>query len=184
MVGARSAARSRAARAFASWPALRAFAVSFAPGRYPPRLTPRFLAAPARNHAALFIGDHRHDADRQSIGCGHISGHEVDARLLEAKQEMRVAAEPIDLSDNELGAIKPAGLDSLGQDGTIGVLAAFDFDELLRQLPASAVEVISNRGALGFQTEAAAALMTGANPQVGNPFALSRHLSSMHKTKI
>ena len=55
-----------------------------------PRLRQRRLGA-GRDHLPLGLGDHRHDADDQFVGLGHVGGDEPDAGLLEPEQEMGVA---------------------------------------------------------------------------------------------
>jgi hypothetical protein len=72
---------------------------------------------------------------------------------------MRIAGEAIELGNDELGAIGPAGLDCLGQLGTIvRFLAALDFDELLHQRPVAAVEEFGDDVALSLKAKAGFAL--------------------------
>ena len=59
---------------------------------------------------------------------GHVGRDEIDAGLLEAKQKVCVPAEAINLRDDELGAVEPACLDSLSQDGSIRLLPTLDLD--------------------------------------------------------
>jgi hypothetical protein len=44
----------------------------------------------------------------------HVSGNEIDAGLFQAKQEVRIALQTVQLGDDELGAVHAAGLHGLG----------------------------------------------------------------------
>jgi hypothetical protein len=76
---------------------------------------------------------------------------EINPGLLKAEQEMRVAAEPINLRNDQLGTIQAARFKRLRQHWAVIVLAALDFDELLDQLPSDAVEVTIYSRPLRFQ---------------------------------
>ena len=49
----------------------------------------------------LVLGDGRHDVQRQAVGRGHVTTDELDARLHQARQEMDVAGEPVELGDHQ-----------------------------------------------------------------------------------
>lgn len=53
-----------------------------------------------RDHSALFVSDHRHDAHSQSIGMGHIRCHEVYACLSQTQQKVCVTRKAIQLRDH------------------------------------------------------------------------------------
>jgi hypothetical protein len=55
-----------------------------------------------------------HDADSHAVGIGHIDGDEIDASLVRAKQEMSIPAQPVQLGDDQRGAIQLAGSQDLG----------------------------------------------------------------------
>jgi hypothetical protein len=62
----------------------------------------------------------------------------------------------------------------------IVALAALDLDVFLDQLPLAAVEELGHSGPLRLQTKTRAALARGANPQIGNPLALSHGLPPIY----
>jgi hypothetical protein len=65
--------------------------------RSPPSFTPRLRRGkrslrPRRDHLSLGLSDNRHDADDHFVGLGHVGGDEPDAGVLQAEQEVGVAA--------------------------------------------------------------------------------------------
>jgi hypothetical protein len=58
-----------------------------------------------RDHPALFLGDHGHDAHGHPIGRGHVTGDEVDAGLLQSQEEVCIAGEAIELGYYQDGAM-------------------------------------------------------------------------------
>jgi len=55
-----------------------------------------------------------------------MSTNEVNAGHYQARQEVSIATTPVQLGNDELGAIHSAGLDSLGKLGPIRVLPVLD----------------------------------------------------------
>jgi hypothetical protein len=53
-----------------------------------------------------------------------------------------IPAETINLGDDELGAVKPANLDSLTQDGPVRLLPALELGELFDDLTVAAVQEV------------------------------------------
>ena len=79
----------------------------------------------------------------------HVDRNELDAGLLEAKQKVGVAAQPIEATNDGRGVEDAAGVEGQGQRRTVvGALAALDLDELFDQLPTAAVEPAFDSGAL------------------------------------
>jgi hypothetical protein len=66
------------------------------------------------NPLRLVLCDHGHDPDRQPIGVRHVGGNEINAGLLETKQEVSVAGQPIQFCDHQPGAVQTV---ILGVDG-------------------------------------------------------------------
>jgi hypothetical protein len=62
--------------------------------------------------------------DREPVGVRVVAGHEVDAALHQAGEEVDVAGEPVELGDDEGGA---GALGVGGGAGQLGSLAALDF---------------------------------------------------------
>jgi hypothetical protein len=52
------------------------------------------------------LRDDRHDAHGHPVRVRHVGGHEIDARLLQAEQEVRVAGQPVELGDDERRAVQ------------------------------------------------------------------------------
>jgi hypothetical protein len=48
---------------------------------------------------AFLFGDQRHDPDREPVRVRHVDRDELNASLLQPKQEMRVATEPVELRE-------------------------------------------------------------------------------------
>jgi hypothetical protein len=110
---------------------------------------------------AFVLSNHGHDANSQAVGVRHVGGDKVNASVTEAKQEIRIPRQAIQLGDDELGAVQPASGERGLELRPIGFLAGLDLDEFRNQLPPAAVEIIGNRGALRFNTKAADALPIG-----------------------
>ena len=60
----------------------------------------RFLRALA-NHLALVLSDSRHDVDGESIRIGHIDRDEVDTGFHQARDEIDIAGEAVELGADE-----------------------------------------------------------------------------------
>ena len=103
------------------------------------------------NSLRFMLGHHRHDSHRQPVGVRHVGGDEVDTRLLQAEQEMRVARQAIELGDNKPRPVQAAHRESFRQCWPIGALAALDLGELADDLPVAAIEILRNRSLLRFQ---------------------------------
>jgi hypothetical protein len=95
-----------------------------------PSTTPRAFAAASaalvRSEIAVrsCSATSANDADGETVGVSHVHGHELDAGLLQAEQEVRVAAEAIELRNDQLGVEGTAGFDGLGERrprSTVGV---------------------------------------------------------------
>jgi hypothetical protein len=95
----------------------------------------------------------------------HVDRHELDAGLLEAKQEMRVAGEPIEATYDELGVEGAAGVERSASAGRLS--ARFPLSTSTNSLtscqrPRSATP---RPRRAGFKAEAALALPLGGNAQ-------------------
>ena len=86
-----------------------------------------------------------------------------------------IARKPIQLGNDELGAIHPAGLDSLGELGAIIALPALNLGKFLHQRPVAAIQELGDRIALRLDAETGFALPIGRNPEVADPFSV-RHV--------
>src|SRR6185437_7104685 len=109
------------------------------------------VLGPLADHAALFLGNHGHDAHGEAVGRRHVGRDEVDAGLVQAQQEMGIAREAIQLGDDQLGAVGPASLQRRLKLGSIRPLAALDLHELLDQRPVAAVQELSDAIALSLK---------------------------------
>ena len=85
----------------------------------------------------------------------HVDRNELHASLLQAEQEVRVAAQSVELGDHELGVEGAASVERFVERRPIIVtLAALDLDVLLAQRPVASVQPGFDGGALRFETEA------------------------------
>jgi hypothetical protein len=69
---------------------------------------------PVAEAKKLLLCDHGHDPHGEPVGVRHVRRNEIDAGLLETQQEMCIAAQSINLGDDELCAVESARLDRLG----------------------------------------------------------------------
>ncbi|MDT4869686.1 hypothetical protein FQZ97_1047290 [compost metagenome] len=73
--------------------------------------------------------------NREGVGARHVTGHELDALLLKARQEVDVTAEAIKLGDEKLRARFLGEGDGLHQFGPVGSFTRLDLFELTHDLP-------------------------------------------------
>ena len=55
---------------------------------------------------ALVLGEHGEDAHREGIGIGHVAADEVHAQVAQLEDETRIAREPVQLGDEQRGALR------------------------------------------------------------------------------
>ena len=102
------------------------------------------VLGPLGNHLALVLRHGGEDVDGELVGVRVVAGDEIDTSVHERREEGDVAREPVQLSDDQLGALALAVRQRLGQLGPGGMLAALDFSELADQLLGAAVEVVAH----------------------------------------
>jgi hypothetical protein len=85
---------------------------------------------PLGDCAPLFLRDHRHDADRQTVSVWHVRRSESYPRTLEPEEEVRIAGEAIELGDDQRRFSNPAFREGSRELRAIVPLAALDLDEL------------------------------------------------------
>jgi diguanylate cyclase (GGDEF)-like protein len=125
------------------------------------------------DHVALGLRDDRHDADDHFVRLRHVGGDEADTGLLQPEQEVGVAGEPIELGDNQRGAVHSAETESLGELRAVVVtLPALDLLDLGDELPVAAVEIVLDGLALCLDAETAAALLGSGDAEVADELAL------------
>ena len=56
---------------------------------------------------SLVLSHQRHDADRETVGIGHIGSHELDTAISQGKKESRIPRQPIQPSDHQFGTGLP-----------------------------------------------------------------------------
>ncbi len=108
---------------------------------------------PYGNHLALRLSHDGHDPDDHLVRFGHVGGDKSHAGLLQAKQEMGVARQAVDFGDDQRRIAQPTERHRLRQLGAVVVLAAFDLDELLNELPMTAVQIILEGFALRLEAK-------------------------------
>ena len=131
-------------------------------GSWPPGARPS--CAP-RSSCARPARDDGHDVRPPSLGLGHIRHNELDALLLEAEQEVGVAAQAVELRARCRRAwrrrpCRPRR--ALRSAGRLVLPPQLHLDVLLDQLPVTSVEEGTSTAArLGLQTEARGSLLSG-----------------------
>jgi hypothetical protein len=75
------------------------------------------------DHPPFFIGDERHNADRETIRVRHVDGDEVDAGPLQAEQEVCVSAQAIELRDHQRSLASAAHAEGLRELRTAALLS-------------------------------------------------------------
>ena len=104
---------------------------------------------PLADRLTLLLSDQSHDPDREPVRMRHVDRDELDPGLLQSEQEMRIAAQPVELGNNQFCVVDAAGVERARESRTVVVtLAALDLDVLLDQGPVAAVEPDGNRLAL------------------------------------
>jgi hypothetical protein len=121
---------------------------------------------PLRNGFPLVLGNGGEDVDRELVREGHVGGDELHARLHQLRGEGDVAGEPVELGDDQLGPELLAGGERGGELRPVAALAGLDLDELVRERPFPAVEVVGDGLALRLQPEPGRALLVGRDPQI------------------
>jgi hypothetical protein len=56
-------------------------------------------------HAGFVFGDRRQDVDGEAVGLREVDGFEIDAGFHQVRHERNVARQPVQLRDDELGAV-------------------------------------------------------------------------------
>src|SRR3984885_1828232 len=92
------------------------------------------FTGPPGDRLSLLLSDQGHDSDSEGVGLWHISGDERDSSLLQAEQEMRVAAQAVELGNQKCRASEASMLERLSQLGPIVALAGFHFGVGLQEL--------------------------------------------------
>ena len=122
------------------------------------------------DHLALMLGDGRHDGQREAVGLGQIAGMELDAGLLQAKQEMGIAGEPVQLGDDQRGPRELGLFDGGGELRAVIPLAALHLDILGKQR--GGFPLAGHEGgdglALGLYAKAALALLVGRYAEIAD----------------
>jgi hypothetical protein len=70
------------------------------------------------------------DMDRELVRVGHVGRDEIDARLHQAREEVQVAAEAIELRHYQLGLLLATGGKDLSKFGAIRPLARLRLGKL------------------------------------------------------
>jgi hypothetical protein len=74
-----------------------------------------------------------------------IDGDELHTRVHERRDKGEVAGQAIELGNDELGFLFPAGRERLLQLRPVIALAALDLRELADEVPPTAVEIVKDR---------------------------------------
>jgi len=72
------------------------------------------------------LGENGHEVDRQPVRMGHVRGNEFHARAFQVDQESSVAAQAIELGDDEDAAEHAAGRERRGKLWPVIALSGLD----------------------------------------------------------
>ena len=115
----------------------------------------------------------------------HVDRNELHASLLQAQQEVRIAAQSVELGDHELRVVGATGFERFVESRPIiGAFAALHLDMLFDKLPPAPVQPCLDRRALGFQAKAAFALALGGDPKIGDEFSVMWGHATKAITKV
>src|SRR4029079_394711 len=107
-----------------------------------------------RDSLPFLLGDQSHNADRHSVGVGHVDCREIDPGIAQTEQKDWVSTEAVEPADDELGSVAPRRLAGPCQPGPIAVAApAFDLYDLLDEFPVATVQPSFYGRALRFESE-------------------------------
>src|SRR5271157_1814313 len=120
-----------------------------------------------RDLLGFHLGDGRENMQRERSGLRNVTGDEVDARFHQARQEMNVAAESIELGDNQNALAPGAQCHRPSELGSISIAlpACLDFREPRQDFPAYSPGILFDRGLLAFESQPAPPL-TGSGDSV------------------
>lgn len=116
---------------------------------------------------ALVLGQHGEDADGERVGVGHVHGQEVHVAVAQAEDEPGVAAEAVELGDQQPGPLPLGPGDGRLQLGPVVALAALHLD-VLGQERVAGLEETPHHPALRLQAQPALALLLCGDPVVGH----------------
>lgn len=104
----------------------------------------------------------------EPVSLGHVSRDEVDPSFHQAGDEGHAAGQPVQLCNDQGGAVLSACGLRKGQLWPVAPPPAFHLREALDKLVVTIPQEVSNRPLLGLQAKAAAPLAFGGYPEVGD----------------
>lgn len=113
------------------------------------------------------LGNGGENVDGEAGRFGHIDGDEINIAFHQAGNEMDVAGEAVELSDDEFCFLLAAKGEGGGELGPVVLLAAFYFREFLKDRATSGDE-LGDGLALCVEAQAAFALLVGGDPIIGH----------------
>src|SRR5262249_61045294 len=117
------------------------------------------------------LSDGRKDVEREPVCRREIAANELDLAVHQGGDEGNVAAQSIELRDDQLRLVLPASREGGGELRAVVALAALHFAVFPDQLPVSAVQVVLDSFALGFDPITPLTLLVGRNAKVGDEFS-------------
>jgi hypothetical protein len=120
------------------------------------------------------LGDCGQVMDGEPVRLWKVRGYEIHTRLHQARNEVDVTSEPIELGDDELCSAEPARRERCGKLRPIRPLAGLNLREFGDDAPIAAVKVVANGLLLRFQAEPGTALAFGRNSIVSDELASVR----------
>jgi hypothetical protein len=107
-----------------------------------------------------------HDPNREPVRVWHVDRNELHASFLQAQQEVRIAAQSVELGDDELRVVGAAGFERFVESRPIiGAFAALDLNMLFDKLPPPPFSHASTDARWGLQAKAAFAFGAWWRPE-------------------
>ena len=83
-----------------------------------------------RNHVPLVFSDGHENVNQKRCGVGVVCCDEIHFGILKRCDEVKIATQTVELSDEQGVSVGLTLLDGLGQNGSVGSLAGFDLNKL------------------------------------------------------
>jgi len=129
---------------------------------------------PLRNHLPFMLGERSQHVQHQLAGVRVVGGDELDIAFHQGADERDVAAETVQLGNDQDRFVTPACLQGERELRSVVFAAALDLDELGDDGCASAADELTDRFALRFQSQTRSALLVGGDAEVGDVAVVTR----------
>ncbi len=138
------------------------------------------LLRPPRDRLALSLGGQRHDPDGQVIRLGHVDSHEPHPAVPEGQQEGGIAAQPVQLGNDQRRAGDLRQVQRLQEFRPVGLPPAFHLGEPRQDVGTAGCGKVLDHLALCFKAKPAGPLSRRRHPLVGHQPLHPRHVRPLY----